>query len=311
MKCHIKWNTYTRAEWSALLDQCPHSTLLQSYYYAQAMREAKQQNVRHGLILIDDVEAGIVQMQEVKLFGYAIHALSIDRGPLWFDGFGKGVHIEAFADALNTQFPARLGRKRRFMPEYFGKTSVSFKKYNKNQKEKSYTTYILDISPELDDIRSNLKKKWRNILNKAEKNDFSISIDENLSTFAHFLKFYTKDRIEKGYSGASNKFLAALAKYAAMNNECLILNAVEDNETIASILIFIHGRGATYQAGWTTPYGRDKGAHHRLLWQSIIELRTRNITEFDLGGYNDDAEGLKLFKQGLGGHDIALIGSYG
>jgi hypothetical protein len=310
MNLKIKWNTYTRAEWDALLGRCPHATLLQSYYYAQAMREAKQQGVRHGLIMIDGVEAGIVQMQEVKLFGYAIHAISIDRGPLWFSGFGKEKHIHAFAEELDAQFPNRLGRKRRFMPEYFGKIPFSFKNYIKKQKEKPYKTYLLDISPELDGIKSNLKKNWRNILNKSEKNDFFISIDENLSTFAHFLKHYTKDRIEKGYSGASNKFLASLAKYAAINNECLILNATEDDEIIASILIFTHGRAATYQAGWTTPYGRDKGAHHRLLWQAIIELKAKNITEFDLGGYNDDVEGIKKFKQGLGGHDIALIGSY-
>ena len=79
---------------------------------------------------------------------------------------------------------------------------------------------------------------------------------------------------------------------------------------IAAVMIFIHGRGATYQAGWTTPYGRDKGAHHLLLWQAIVALKQRGVTSFDLGGHTHDNEGLMRFKQGLGGHEITLIGSY-
>jgi len=311
MKCQIKWDIYTRAQWDALLGKCPHTTLLQSYYYAQAMRETKQQGIRQGVIYIDDVEAGIVQMQEVKLFGYAIHGISIDRGPLWFDGFGKYDHLFAFEEELNTQFSTRIGRKRRFMPEFHQKNArKNLKTFEKDQKSKDYKTFILDLAQETDYLRANLNKKWRNILTKSEKQDFDVHLDDKLSSLGLLLKNYTKDRFEKGYAGASNKFLASLAKYAARNKECLIFNAVEDNETIASIMVFTHGRGATYQVGWTTPYGRDKGAHHRLLWDAIIELKNRGVIEFDLGGYNDDVEGIKKFKQGLGGRDIALIGGY-
>lgn len=311
MACSIEWNAYTRVQWRNLLKTCPHATLLQSYYYAQAMREVKQQNIRHGLIKIDGIAAGIVQMQEVSLFGQAIHGVSIDRGPCWFDGFGHASHIDSFADALNIEFPARFGRKRRFLPEFYKNNRLyDFKNWKKMNKSKEYKTFIVDLLPELEEIRLKLKKNWRNILNKSEKQNLFIQIDENLSTLGALLQNYMQDRIQKRYAGTSPKFLATLAKYAAMNKECLILNAVDDGEVIASIMVFIHGRGATYQVGWTTPYGRDKGAHQLLLWEAIKILKSRSIIEFDLGGHNDEAEGLYRFKQGLGGQEITLIGSY-
>ena len=74
--------------------------------------------------------------------------------------------------------------------------------------------------------------------------------------------------------------------------------------------MFIHGNGATYQVGWTTPYGRAMGANNLLLWEAIKILKDNDIIEFDLGGYNEETEGIRKFKEGLGGHPVALIGSY-
>ena len=86
------------------------------------------------------------------------------------------------------------------------------------------------------------------MLSKSEKKGLEVELDDKLASLSHFLKFYTQDRYTKGYAGASAKFLASLAKFAARDGQCLILNAREDNEIVASILVFTHGQGATYQA---------------------------------------------------------------
>jgi lipid II:glycine glycyltransferase (peptidoglycan interpeptide bridge formation enzyme) len=276
------------------------------------MREVKQQGSRHGVISIEGQEAGIVQMQEVSLFNKFIHYIAIDRGPLWFKGFGKAEHLSAFADAIDQEFPERMLRRRRIMFEYRSNNEFqSIGKMKRNNKLKRYQTYMLDLSKPLGDIRAGLKKSWRYELSKAEKINLDIIHDADLSTLSHFLKTYIEDRLKKGYPGASPKMLAALCKYATLSGDCYLLNATEDDEIIASILVFKHGKGATYQAGWTTHYGRDKNAHHLLLWRAIEMLKAAGATEFDLGGHGDHTEGLKTFKSGLGGHEITLIGSYG
>jgi len=216
------------------------------------------------------VQAGVMQAQEVGLFGKIIHAISIDRGPLWFDGFGQSEHLNLVAEQLNKAFPKRMGRKRRFIFEYYRKNKHAIMgRLDINQGISNYKTFLVDLNDNIDDIRSNLKKKWRNILNKSEKSDLSVQIDLKIATLSALLRNYVQDRMQKGYSGASPKFLASLAKYAARNHQCIIMNASEGNVIIASVMIFVHGGGATYQVGWTTPHGRDKGAHHLLLWEAI------------------------------------------
>lgn len=311
MDCAIQWITPSKEEWNTLLDRCTHTTLLQSYYYAQTMREVHQQGSRHGLIMIDGQEAGILQMQEVSLFKGWVHGLSIDRGPLWFQGFGRPSHLNAVAQTLNWKFPARWGRKRRFLPELHDKKHlVLFNNWTKSKNSNQYQTFLVDLSKDLDKIREHLKRNWRNHLNKSEKQSLTIENDTDLSSLSALLAYYMKDRIQRRYAGASPKFLASLCKYAAMDDKCFILNAREDNETIASVLVFVHGKGATYQVGWSTPYGRAKDANTLLLWEAIKILKDKGVTEFDLGGYNDETEGIRKFKEGLNGLPIALIGSY-
>lgn len=311
--CDITWMpAMTYEKWDGLLKKCPRATLLQSFPYALAMRACKQQGTRHGLVTIDGTEAGIVQMHEVSLFNRLIHGLSIDRGPLWFEGYGKEKHIQAFATRLDREFPLRLFRKRRFMPEFSEKKrNLYLNSWKINNNIPKYKTIIVDLSGNIDEIRMNLRQKWRNTLNKSEKSRISIVFDENLDSFGVLLRRYLKDRLEKRYAGASAKFLTSLVQYSAMYNDCLLLNATEDNEIVASVLILVHGAGATYQVGWISPYGRNLGAHHLLLWHAIKILKMRGVTYFDLGGYNDKTPGITQFKEGLGGQNIALIGCYG
>lgn len=309
--CSIEWTPMTPQMWDGLIAKCDHVTLLQSYPYALAMRKTHQQNIRHAIISIDGVQAGIFQMQEVSLFKKMIQAISIDRGPLWFKGFGKLPHITAFAAALNAEFPPRFGRKRRFLPEFQNQeTAMQDTGWTRVKKTKSYQTIMLDITRPLDKIRAGLKQRWRRTLTKAEKNNLTLKADWDGHDYDALIKGYMKDRLQKRYAGPSPKILSALAEFTIPRDDYLVLSATEDGETIASILIFLHGSCATYQVGWTTPYGRDKGAHHLLFWESIALLKTKKIKSFDLGGINEDIPGIQTFKEGLGGQNIALIGSY-
>ena len=68
--------------------------------------------------------------------------------------------------------------------------------------------------------------------------------------------------------------------------DMMILSARLDGRMAAGVLIFRHGRGATYQAGWTSGEGRAVNAHHRLLWQAVTALKEDGALNFDLGGVN-------------------------
>ncbi|MEM7457886.1 MAG: GNAT family N-acetyltransferase [Pseudomonadota bacterium] len=78
---------------------------------------------------------------------------------------------------------------------------------------------------------------------------------------------------------------------------------------MAGMLILKHGRMATYQAGTTTPQGRETCAHNRLLWQVMCDLQKRQITRLDLGRA-DLSPGLRRFKLGAGAEVETLGGSF-
>lgn len=253
-------------------------------------------------------------VMEAAILGKLLHAVVIDRAPLWFDGYGSQDHLKAFLQALRREFPKRWGRKIRFIPEMHDSEesrAALIQAGFKHQPGSSYQTYIMDLSKSLDDIKAGLKKRWRNALTKAEKNKMEIQWDQDLTHLEWLLKAYNLDRKIKLYDGPSVNITRALAKGLHAKGDLLLGRAVAGGQTIGAVLIFCHGRGATYQIGWNAQAGRDLGAHYILLWSALEQLKQRGIDSFDLGGVNDkDAKGVKIFKQGLGGAELRLPGIY-
>lgn len=314
MLCNIHWNTLTFSEWEQRFKRLKRANLLQSYPYARAMCEMHNQRARFGLIHIDEQEAGMVQILEIGILKNLIHAVILDRGPLWFDNFGSFEHFQSFLNAFNQEFPARIGRKRRIIPEIEHSDAVlealqaaKFKK----QSSKGYETIWLDLTQDPEMLRGALKKNWRGTLNKAEKADLTLEWDDKGVHFAWLMEHYAKDRAAKGYDGPSLKLLQHLRKYFAPSGNIMIGRALHGVKPIAGVLILTHGTGATYQIGYASEDGRKYGAHHALLWDALHVLKQRNIQDFDLGGINDEtAKGVQQFKMGMGGEIAHLPGLF-
>ncbi len=312
--CTIGWNELSAEEWAGRFRAVPRSTILQDPSYAHAALKALHQSPRFGLIRMDGVEAGLVQILEAGLFKNAIHALILDRGPLWFEGFGQADHIRAFFDEFNRLFPARFGRKRRIIPEISDSpenrqifADLGYKRLDRP----GYQTIWLNLRQKPEILRASLKQKWRNILNRAEKSDLEMEWDREGKFLSWAIKSYETDRREKGYPGVSLPFLTALASTFGMRGDLLIGRAILAKKPVAGIIVLCHGSAATYQVGWTSGAGRKAGAHHILLWDSLRQLCERGVHDFDLGGINDqDADGVRRFKEGMGGEKIVLSGQY-
>ncbi|MEM1200237.1 MAG: GNAT family N-acetyltransferase, partial [Pseudomonadota bacterium] len=301
--------------WESAFKSIRRSTLLQHFPYAQANRAVNQTGARHGMIQIEGEPAGLVQVSEVGVLRNIVHAVSLDRGPLWFEGYGGQEHLAAFFDAFASEFPKRLGRKMRLLPEAKdngpNRSAISKAGYGRRDEMPGYETIWLALDEDPKTLRAKLNGKWRNILSKSERSGLSVSEDWSGETATHFLKTYEADRTEKGYDGPSIKLLVQLFKHMVPRGEAVIFNAEHDGETVAAILVLLHGSSATYQVGWTTDTGRKLGAHHHLLWRAVLSLKEKGILDLDLGGINDEsARGVKKFKQGLGGKEVTLVGFF-
>ena len=256
----------------------------------------------------------MVQAMQAGLLNNLIHAIIIDRGPLWLEGYGTPEHFEAFVKEYNRQFPKRWGRKRRFIPEMETSPNIdaimTAHGFTKSA-ALPYQTIWLDLTQSLETLRGNLRKTWRQSLVKAEKSALEIEWDESGASLPWMLKHYQLDKQRRGYDGPDGAVLQVLGQYFAAEKKLLIGTASLDKKPVASILILMHGRSATYQIGWSTEDGKKHCAHHLLLWKSLGTLKAKGYKDFDLGGVNDGAaKTIKTFKSGLGGRLVHLAGLY-
>jgi len=316
MRCDIEWLEGSLEPWSKAFRAARRSTLPQHLPYALALRGLRQLGARHGLIHVDGSLAGVVQIGEAGLFKNMFHALSLDRGPLFFDPKPSGALFESFFREFRRQFQQCWGRKMRVIPELEGDTGKSVLErcgFRSHALIEPYHTAWLDLTPSPDILRRNLKGKWRNALHKAERSPVEVQVDHNLSTLSAFFETYTREMKQKKFEGPSVKLIAMLVRLMRRRDEVLLINAVEDGTIIASVLILRHGLAATYQCGWTTERGRHCNAHHLLLWAAVGSLKERGVLDLDLGGLlpdTDQAAGLRRFKLGLGARATQLAGAF-
>ena len=317
LTCTIEWNQLSLPIWQKLFQTVKHSTILQDYQYGIAHCHVNKQSARWGLILINGQQAGLIQILEAKTLFGLLHAVILDRGPLWFDGFGSAIHVAAFFKELNRQFPQRWGRKRRIIPEV--ETSTAFYQIMQQngfsyRKNSQYSTLWWDIHKKSDDLYNNLSNSFQKSLKKAQKSNIEIEFDWNLAFLNKFKAHYAVQQIEKCYSNISLKLLDTLAMLSPESGNILIVKAVKQQgqhaECIASQLYLLHGQCATYQIGWTSEAGRQYCAHHLMLWQTRTLLNEKNITAIDLGGIDHENSGLAKFKTGTGAKVIHLAGQY-
>ncbi|MGH1456511.1 MAG: GNAT family N-acetyltransferase [Alphaproteobacteria bacterium] len=304
-KCTIEWSASPPENWMLCFESVQKSSLLQSFSYLQAMAKTNNQCIRYGAIEINGVQAGLCAILEAGLIKNAVHAVMLDQGPLWFEGFGNEDDFARFVAEFRRRFPKRFGRRTRFIPLIEHSPIVEDILTENGFKPQSapYKTIWMDTRLPIEILRKNLHKRWRNALNKAEKRNLDIVWSAGGTNLGWLVENYIEDKNRRNYAGTSLKTLMALISEFSRGQNLLIGTAVLDGAPIASILIFIHGTSATYQIGYTNDAGRENCAHHLLLWNAVQRLKEGHIHDFDLGGINDeDAKGVRDFKIGMGGN---------
>jgi Acetyltransferase (GNAT) domain len=183
------------------------------------------------------------------------------------------------------------------------------------QPEISTCTLILDLQRPLDDLRKGLEQKWRNCLNRAEKNGLQIIQGTDDAILDKFLKIYYEMSARKHLAVAGDiktvkEMQALLPEHFKMN----VIVILENGEPTAGVIITGIGKRGIYLFGATADTGMKNKASYLAQWRAIQWLKEMNCTEYDLNGINAESNpGVFSFKNGLcgkNGKQVEILGYF-
>lgn len=184
-----------------------------------------------------------------------------------------------------------------------------FKKFNSKNE---YRTILLDISTPSDVIRKNLSQKWRNILNKSEKNDIKVIQGKDISYFDQFITLY-KNLVERKKFNVdmTPSSFREIQRHLPEDKKFVVHLALVDGQPVAGHIGSYIGDTAVYLFGAANEYGLKVNASYLLQWHAINFAKLNGSIWYDLGGIDPIANpDVYRFKQRMGGFDVTTAGPY-
>jgi GNAT acetyltransferase-like protein len=175
-----------------------------------------------------------------------------------------------------------------------------------------YRTMLVDIGRPAADVRGGLAQKWRNCLNKAERQAVGVTQGREPLLFGDFDALFDELVARKAIDvdlGAD--FYARLQARLPERERLHLAIARVDGRPAAGVLASIHGDTAVYLLGASNDVGRATNAAYLLQWKVIEAAAAAGCRWYDLGGVDAEANpGVHRFKQGLGGTELCAPGPY-
>ena len=285
-----------RAAFDKVQSACP-AALEQAWLYDDSIAGVSDNEIHRASITADGGSVATLQTAEPR------PPAGLTCGPVT-------VHADLLPElvkAVRADYP-RLSRNLLFwMPDIIG-GAAAMRPIGKSQMTTGYTTGRLNLQPDPDTLRANLRGNWRNALSQAEADTPKISDDRRQRKIENFIAYYLKDRRAQKYSGPSGILVRTITD--TFKKDMFLLQALDHGDVIAASLFLRHGASATHYLSWTTNHGRERNAAHLLLWRGALSLREVGVKWLDLGGMGARGPGIARFKLGLGADAVTYSGTW-
>ena len=228
--------------------------------------------------------------------------------------------IAAFSDAVRRELPERAGRVShlRIDPEIErdgpldqdGATRRSLRSagWRPASPIQPNATRIIDLTADEDALWGDLRKKWRQYVNKARNLGITVS-DADGSALPEFYRVYRETADRAGFlirtEGAYRDVWEA---FAPTGNARLLFARRPGGEALATLFLVRCGMRVVEPYGGMTLDGGESRANYLLKWEAIRSSRDQGATAYDLWGLATG--GIAHFKTGFGGRELQYIGAW-
>lgn len=307
----------TSAEWSQMLDLFDDANIYQTAAYGE---------VRWGggrlsrLVLKKDGEVmGMAQLRIIRPTPLKFGMAYLRWGPLW-ERRGRPLDSEApirLARAIEEEYVKRRELFVCILPNVFAGTQraevfqSAFSKFTDetNEPVDTYRTFLVDLTPPLEELRRRLDAKWRNKLKGSEKNNLTVVSGHGSEEYRSFCEIYTQMRERKSFETSVDadefeRIQEALPESQRMR----VLICQDKGVPVAGLVASAIGDTAIYLLGATSDAGLNAKGAYLLQWTMIAWLKERGVKSYDLGGIDPEGNpGVYYFKRGFSGVDICQV----
>jgi CelD/BcsL family acetyltransferase involved in cellulose biosynthesis len=321
MPARVEIALLSRDEWlAATADFLDHS-YLQTWDYgvncaARVGATSEHVAVRHGGETI-----AITEVRTKRVPGTGTGVCAIRTAPLARRGLGTDEqHLGLALAALHEHYVVERGFVLRVLgiPDLgsWAETQDRLMRaagFRPSSRGNAYRTIIVDLDRPLEEIRAGLYRKWRNHLNRGERNELVVTAGESGEMFDRFMPLYISATERKGYaSHLDARFYRELHGQLPPQERFRIrLVHAPDGELLGGAVSSYLGDTCHYVMGGINQRGMKDKASYVVQWHLIQEAVERGYKLYELGGIDPVGNpSVHHFKSRMGGEDVWAPGPF-
>jgi hypothetical protein len=316
----VQVDQITEGKWNALLDGFADASPYQTWAYGAACWGDRQ--LSHLILRRDGVPVALAQVRIVRVPMIGSGIAYLRWGPVWMpvgSDADPGVWRQ-MTDALIEEYAVRRRLVLRMIPHAFAQDdfadSMSRHWLDRGLQEdtsvRKYHTLRIDLRAPLEQLRRQFSSRWRRQLGIAERNALEVIEGPSDDLYIQFQVLYRQMFARKQFETSVDvEVLGDVQRRLPPSQKMTTFLCLTAGRAVAGLVVAAVGQTAIYLLAATGDEGLNARGSYLLQWRAMQRLKERDVTWYDLGGINQEANpGVFTFKNGMGGQEATQLGRY-
>ena len=170
------------------------------------------------------------------------------------------------------------------------------------------STRVIDLAPDEEALWGDLRKKWRQYVNKARRSDVRV-VEVTADRLPEFYSIYQETARRAGFVIRTyESYLTVWRAFEKLGMARLLMAEGPDGAGLATLFLLRVGDRVVEPYGGMTEAGAESRANYLLKWEAIRTSREQGAASYDMWGISH--EGIEHFKAGFGGREIKYVGAW-
>lgn len=320
LDAEVEVDTLDDAAWSAVLAGFADANLYQTAAFGRLQSGGRVSRLvlrERGRVVC------AAQLRIARLPWLPLGVAYLRWGPMWrrVDGPADPRHLQAGMEALRREYVERRGLCLRVVSHLpdddpaMAALPAAWSHFRRVPAERAQRTLWLPLDAGLPELRARLEQKWRNGLNRAQRQGLLLQEGTEDALFERFEDMHRLMVARKQFVPGSDVADFRRVQRALPPSERMQVMLAWDGERPAAGLVCSHlGDTGIYLHAATTEAGLRTQAAYLLQWRAIEWLHGRGARVYNLHGIDPQANpGTYHFKAGLAGRhgrDLRYLGTF-